>query len=80
MCCCKVDSVFAGTDVPFTPRHDNCQLRSKSFNAEFKTNLVVAFAGSAVSNSVSAFFQCNFNQFLAISGRAKEVPSRYFCS
>ena len=61
VCCCKVDSVLTGTDAPFAPGHDNCQLRGKGFNAEFKTNLVVAFAGSAVGYSVSAFFQGNFN-------------------
>ena len=78
MCCCKVDSIFAGTDVPFTPGHNNSQLRSKSFNAEFKTNLVVAFTGSAVSNSVSAFFQCNLNQFFGNHRTRKRSAEQIF--
>ena len=65
MCFCIFDFVFTRTEVPFTPRSDDCELRSQSFAGKFETNLVVAFTGSTVSNSVSAFSDSDFYQFFS---------------
>ena len=51
-----VDGVFTGTNVPQPPGSDNFQMRRQGFHRQFKTNLVIAFAGSAVSDGVCAFF------------------------
>ena len=61
MCCSIVDFLVTAAQFPLTPRSNDCQLRSQSLYRQFETNLVVAFTGSTVSNSVSAFFFSDFN-------------------
>ena len=52
-----VDGVFTGHDVPFTPRGDDRQVRRERLVGQLKTNLVVALAGGAVAQRVTARFQ-----------------------
>lgn len=63
VCCSIVDFLVTAAQLPLTPRSDDCQLRSQSLYGQFETNLVVAFAGSTVSNSVSAFFSAISTNF-----------------
>ena len=56
MCFRKVNGIFTGTDAPFAPGSNNCQLRSQCFYRKFKANLVITFARSTMSNSISTFF------------------------
>ena len=76
-----VNGFFARDDVPFAPRRDDLQFRSKRLGGELETHLVVALAGAAVRHGVRAEFLGELHLALArASGRANEVPSRYLCS
>src|SRR5215470_17247187 len=55
------DRIMPRLDLPFPPRSDDLELRSKGFVGELESDLVVAFARAAVSNSVGAFSKRNFN-------------------
>lgn len=71
--------VFTGFEVPHPPGSDEGHFRSQGFDSQFKTDLVIAFARSAVSDGVSAFFLGDFDEFLrnkgTSKGRAQEVFS-----
>ena len=54
-----------GQKIPLTPRSNNSHIRSQSLNSQLETNLIVALAGSTVSNSVSAFLLSYINQMLS---------------
>ena len=72
-----LDSLLTGTDLPLTPRGDDLQLRSQSLDGKLETDLIVAFARSAVSDSIAAFLLSDLNEFLSddrtSEGRAEEV-------
>lgn len=72
--------IFTRFEVPHPPRSDQRHFRSQGFNRQFKTDLVIALAGSAVSNGFSPFFFSDFYEFFRNEGRAKDVPRRYFPS
>ena len=66
-----------GIEVPFTPRSNQRDVRSQSLNGQLETNLVIALAGSAVSNSIRAFLLSDFHQLLGNNrtgkGRTEQV-------
>ena len=60
-----VDFLVTRTQLPFTPRSNNSQIRVQSFYRQLETNLVITLAGSTVSDSVSAFSFSDFNKFFS---------------
>ena len=50
-----LDLLFTAVQLPETPRSDNIHLRCKCVNSQLETNLIVALAGAAVADCVSAF-------------------------
>src|SRR5579859_2012558 len=54
------DGVFAGVDVPFAPRRNDLDVWSDCFVSEFEADLIVAFAGAAMSETVSAELERDF--------------------
>ncbi len=56
-----VNFLVTAAQLPLTPRSNNSQLRSQSLYRQLETNLVIAFAGRTMSDSVSAFFFSNLN-------------------
>ena len=69
-----VQQVFAGSEIPDTPRGDDLQAGIQRMNAVFQTDLVVALVGAAVSDGVGVFLLGDFTRRLATIGRAMEVP------
>ena len=69
--------VFTGFEVPHPPGSDEGHFRSQGFDGQFKADLVVALACSAVSDGIGAFFLGDFDEFLGnkgpSEGRAQEV-------
>ena len=69
--------VFTGFEVPHPPRSDESHFRSQGFDRQFKTDLVVALARSAMSDGIGAFFFSDFDEFLRnkgpSEGRTQEV-------
>ncbi len=59
------DFGFPGIHSPFiiSPCGNDFQVRGKGFNAQFKTDLVVAFPCCAMADSGSPFFAGDFHQF-----------------
>ena len=55
------NQVRASPKFPFAPRCDYFDVRLQSVVGEFKSNLIVAFAGRAVGNCVSVFFARDFD-------------------
>ena len=58
--------VFTGLHGPYighSPRSDYFDIRSKGFDAELETDLVISFTGSAVADGNSTFFSCDLNEF-----------------
>ena len=67
MCLAVVDLILAGfhgPDIGHTPWCDDADIRGQRLDAKLETDLVVAFAGSAVADSRSAFFSGNLHQSL----------------
>ena len=66
MCLAVFNLGFTGIHCPLviSPGCNNLDIRSEGFNTQLKTNLVVTLSGSAVADSGSTFFSCNFNQLL----------------
>ena len=60
-------------DIGHTPGSDYLDIRSEGLNAELKTDLVVAFAGSAVADRGSAFLAGNLNKSLGDAGTSHVV-------
>ena len=58
------DLLLTGLDVPDSPGSDDLHFRSQSLDCQLKTYLVVALAGAAVADSVSAFLACDLNDTL----------------
>ena len=54
--------IFTALEFPCSPRSDNLNVRSVSLDSKFKTNLIVTLACTAVTNCVSTFGFCNFNE------------------
>ena len=49
-----LDFLLTGLELPSSPRSDDLHVGSVSLDGKLKTNLVVALAGAAVADSVSA--------------------------
>ena len=64
MCFRILDLLLTAVQLPETPRSDNVHLRCKCMNSQFETNLIVALAGAAVADRVSAFLQRDINNTL----------------
>ncbi len=64
------DFRFTGIHGPLviSPCGDNFQIRSKGFDSQLKTDLIISLTGSAVADGGSAFFAGNFNQLLGDEG------------
>ena len=62
MCLGIVDLLFAGFDVPLTPGSNDRHIRSKVADSQLKADLVVAFTGTAMNNSVRPLLLRNLNQ------------------
>ncbi len=61
--CLRIINLFVtGLQRPLTPWGNNRHIRCKSLNAQLKTDLVVALAGAAVADGVSALCFGNFDQ------------------
>ena len=69
----KVDTMFLavlnlvitglhGPYISHSPRSDDLQVRSQSFDCQLKTDLVITFTGSTVADCNSIFFTCNLYQ------------------
>src|SRR5690606_10394343 len=71
------DQRGAAGQIPFAPWSNNLDIRCQGIGAQFKTNLIVALAGGAVGNGVSAGFAGDFDQTLgnqrAGNGGAQQV-------
>ena len=81
VCFAVLDLIFTGLHCPeicHTPRSDDLDVRSKSFDAKFETDLVVSFSCSAVADGNSAFLTCNLDQFLS-DGRTCHGCSEQIC-
>ena len=76
----KIDGIFTGFDVPFPPRGDDLELRSQRLDAQFKTNLIVALTCSTMADGIGIFLQATSTRCFAMTGRAMDVPRRYFFS
>ena len=50
------DQIHAAFEVPLAPRSDDFDVRLKRVIRQLETHLIVAFAGGAVRDRVSAFF------------------------
>ena len=57
------DLGFAGIHLPLviTPRSDNLDVRGKSLDTEFKTDLVISLTGSTVTDGNGSLFAGNFH-------------------
>ena len=65
MCFCISHFIFTGLHIPDTPWSDDLHVRSQSFDGEFETNLVIAFAGRTVADGISAIFLCHVDEAFA---------------
>ena len=67
-----VDLFISGFDGPFTPGSNDGHVRSEMLDSKFKADLIVALAGAAVADGVSAFLESDLNEPLgnAWTGRA----------
>ena len=61
---CIVDLFVTALDGPFSPRSDDCHIRSVCLDCQLETNLIVALAGCAVADGICALFQSDSCQFL----------------
>ena len=61
---CIVDFFITALDSPFSPRSDDCHIRSVCLDRQFETNLIVALTGCTVADRICTFFQCDPSQFL----------------
>ena len=59
-----LDLLLTAVQFPETPRSDDVHLRCKCMNSQLETNLIVALAGAAVADRVSAFLQRDINNTL----------------
>ena len=59
-----VDRVFAGFDIPYSPRSDYLYIRSERLYRELEANLIVALAGRAVTDGYRALFLSYLDQSL----------------
>ena len=73
-----VDFLVTRTQLPFTPRSNNSQIRVQSFYRQLETNLVITLAGSTVSDSVSAFSLSDFYQFFSDQRTSKGSTQQVF--
>src|SRR5258708_39407878 len=62
------DGVLARIDVPFAPRRNDLQMGRNRFVGELEANLIVALAGAAMREAVSAKFQRKFRLALCQHG------------
>jgi hypothetical protein len=77
LCACSVgQGVVAGADAPFAPGRNDLQQRVEGLDRQLEAHLVVAFARAAMGHGVSPLLLGDLTMYLAVSGRAKEVPSR----
>src|SRR5260221_6313987 len=71
------DGVFERVDIPFAPGGADLHVRRDGFVGEFEADLVVAFAGAAVGETVCAEFDPYFCLWLADDGtrhgRSEEI-------
>ncbi len=67
------DQIRASFEVPLAPRSDDFDVRLQRVISQFETHLIVAFAGCAVSDGVSAFLAARSRSGVSRSpdGRAK---------
>ena len=63
--------LVARFDVPNSPRRDYLHIRSKRFDSQFESDLVVALSSTAVANRVRAFFERNLYDSLSDNGSCK---------
>ena len=68
MSLCVVDFLLARLNIPNTPRSDDLHIGSKCLDCQLKTNLIVAFTGTTVADSISAFLLGDLNQTLCDAG------------
>ena len=59
-----LDLLLTAVQLPETPRSNDVHLRCKCMNSQLETNLIVALAGAAVADCVSAFLQRDINNTL----------------
>ena len=64
----KGDESGTAHEIPFAPGSDDLKIGSKSVHRKFETHLVVALAGSAVSDGHSAFLAGDLHKALADEG------------
>ena len=57
-----IDLLITAHDVPLTPRGDDGHLGSQGLEGQLKTDLVVAFAGAAMADSVGMLFLGDVSQ------------------
>ena len=63
-----VDLLVTGLDIPLTPGSDDLHIGSKALDGQLKTDLVIALAGAAVADRVSAFLKRDVYQALSDAG------------
>ena len=58
--------IFTGLHGPYichSPWSNDLDVRSKCFDSEFETDLVITFTGSTVADCNGIFFTCDLNKF-----------------
>ena len=76
----KLDELAARGKVPFPPRRDHRHVGLERIVGKLEPDLIVALAGRAVRTASAPTFSAISICFFAISGRAIDVPSRYWPS
>ena len=71
------DQIGAALEFPIPPRRDDLDVGLQGVVGQLKPNLIVAFSRCAVGDGVGTFLLGDLDlSFLAITGRASDVPSR----
>ena len=66
-----VDFLIPALDIPLPPGGDDLHVGGEALDGQFKTNLVVAFAGGAVNDGIRALLQRDLRQLPADDGTGK---------
>ncbi len=72
----EVEELGARLELPVAPRRDHLDAGLERIIGQLEPDLVVAFAGRAMSDGIGAVSRAISIWRFAISGRAIEVPSR----
>src|SRR5207253_2627970 len=73
-----INGVFSRLDTPFPPGGNDFQVWSQCFVGQFKSNLIIAFAGAAMGYCIRSFPQGNFYLSLGQDGTSHRSPEQVF--